>query len=118
MCDSEIADDNRAMKQAALEATVSKLGGWGYLESRTAGYTFNVGSWLANVEAVKDTPGYPTNDYDGAYNQGETFEAFIIVAIDGTYFKKTGTGDSYGEISWDGLLKVVVPTTKMVKVFE
>lgn len=118
MCDSEIADNNRALKQVSLEETVSRLGGWSSFESCNVGYPFTAGPYKAKLEAAKLDPGYPPHTYDGSYEQGETFEAHIVIEVEGDYFKKTGTGDSYGEINWDGSVKPVVATTKLVKVFE
>ncbi len=118
MCNSVIANDNPALKQAALVLAVESAGGWSRFEGRSVGYTFRAGEFTCNVEALRLDPGYPKNGYDGAYEQGTDFEAHIVISVDGAYFKKTGTGDSYGDISWDGAVKSVKVSEKIVKVFE
>ena len=117
MCDSEIASDNRAFKQAALEAYADKSS-WDRLAQRPVGHSFIVDGFNCVIEATKTDPGYPANGYDGAYEQGSEFEAFVVVGMEGVYFKKFGTGDSYGEIVWDGPIKVVSPVEKIVKDFQ
>lgn len=118
MCNSEIANDNPALKQAALLSVVESQGGWSRFEGRSVGYTFLAGGFHCTVEALKLDPGYPKNGYDGAYEQGTDFEAYVVISVEGTYFKKTGTGDSYAEISWDGQVKQAKVTEKVVRVFE
>lgn len=118
MCNSVIENDNPALKQVALVAAVENKGGWSYLASRNPGLTFSANGFTVKLEKVKDTPGYPKNGWDGAYEQGETYEAHLVFSVEGTYFKKIGTGDSYGKISWDGELKQVQAKEMIVKVFE
>ena len=128
-CSSEISPDNPALILDALKKTVDKLGGWAIFENDRISYgypvgkTFTVGSHVAKVEAKKTT--YSTGDIErnGYYGeselpQGTTFDVYVIIEVSGSYFKKSGTGDSYGEVSWDGDLKIVKPVEKLVKVFE
>jgi hypothetical protein len=118
MCDSEIADDNPALKQAALVLAVESQGGWSRFEGRNVGYKFKAGDFSCTVEAKQIDPGYAPNGYDGAYSQGETFETYVVISVGDTFFKKTGTGDSYGEVSWDGEVKQTKMTEKVVRVLE
>jgi hypothetical protein len=118
MCDSTIENDNPALKQAALEQFADKITSWNVLANRPVGYTFKADPFMCNIEATKLDPGYPANGYDGAYEQGSEFEAFVVISVEGTYFKKTGIGDSYGDVTWDGPLKKVSVKEKIVKVFE
>lgn len=79
----------------------------------------------AEVETVdkhdKDSwgPGYG----DGEYRQGSEFDAWVILKVtesDGTelYFRKGGTANSYGNVSWDNPLREVRIVEKTVQVFE
>lgn len=118
-CESIIAEDNKSLKLLALTEAVAKMpGSWTKLESTYNGYTFSAGRFDAVVREIKNNPGYPKNTYDDTYEQGSTYEAHIIVEIGGIFYKKTGTGDSYGEINWDGPVTEVKMTEKIVQVFE
>ncbi len=55
-------------------------------------------------------------DYEG--QQGVTYELLVVFSLNGEFYKKTGTADSYGTQAWDGPLKLVKPTQKTVTVFE
>lgn len=129
LCKSALPSDHPALTLAALDKAVKEMGGWDNFEGDDArwgkpvGSTFRVGARTAKVEAKKVS--YNAGDlaeyasyYGSELPQGTTFETFVVIEIDGSYFKKTGTADSYGTISWDGDLKIVVPTEKTVKVFE
>ena len=66
-------------------------------------------------------PGYG-GDYD-EYPQGTEFECWVVLKVteaDGTvlFFRKSGTANSYGHVSWDGLLQEVKAVKKEVTVFE
>jgi hypothetical protein len=97
---------------------VRSLGGWSTIESYPIGKTFLAGDYTAKVVAKVTDPGYPANGYDGAYEQGSEFETYIVLEAEGQFFKKTGTGDSYGEVSWDGDLLPATVKEKVVKVYE
>lgn len=129
MCSTVLPSDHPALTLAALESWVRGKGGWDIFDtdSETYGYPvgkqFAVGDRRARVEAKKtqynvgDLTEY-SDRYGSELPQGTTFTTFVVVGIDGNYFKKTGTGDSYGEISWDGDLRIVTPVEKVVKSFE
>lgn len=55
-------------------------------------------------------------DYEGP--QGVEYELSVVFSLNGQFYRKTGTADSYGTQAWDGLLKLVRPTTKTITVFE
>lgn len=61
--------------------------------------------------------------YEGEYEQGSEFPAWVVLRVvetDGTelYFKKQGTANSYGRVSWDKPMHQVRITEKVVQVFE
>lgn len=104
-----------------------------YEYSRTGGYPGSYKPFkrqLANGAEVETTdkhdktlwgPGYG-GDYD-EYPQGTEFDAWVILKVteaDGTvlFFRKSGTANSYGNVSWDGLLQEVKAVKKEVTVFE
>lgn len=117
-CNSEVDSNNPALLLEDLKAAVTRVGGWGFLEGRNVGYSFLVGSNSAKIVERKTTPGYPADGYDGAWDQGTEYEASLVIEIGDSYFKKTGTGDSYGDIAWNGDLKPVKVSEKIVKVYE
>lgn len=61
------------------------------------------------------------DDYYGEFSQGHEGDLYIIFEHKGTrYFKKSGTGDSYGSHSWDGPVVEVFPkeVQRIVYVYE
>jgi|SRR6187551_320093 len=60
--------------------------------------------------------------YDDAYDQGFEGEAWMVlkvVGIDKTlFFRKWGTANSYGNVSWHGKFEQVTGSEKQVTVFE
>lgn len=125
-CLSEVVDENQVFLLNKLNNWVSANGGWVIFESDSVTYgypvgkTFTIGVNYASVVAKKIE--YSTGDiekgyYAGDLPQGTEFEVFIVIKVADSYFRKTGTGDSYGEISWDGTLLPVVPKTKTIEVY-
>lgn len=57
------------------------------------------------------------NSY-GELPQGTTFEAYKIYKLGSRYFKKTGSGDSYGEVTWDGPFAEVKAVPQSVVTYE
>lgn len=106
------------VKLKAVAQAIRNMGGWGYVEDFNIGYTFQAGNYTAKIVEIKRDPGYPANGYDGAYDQGTTFESYIVVEVDNEFFKKVGTGDSYGSLNWDGDLLPVKVSEKVVKYYE
>ncbi len=60
--------------------------------------------------------------YDDAYGQGSEFDAWVVLKVTGPegdlFFRKSGTANSYGNVSWDKPLQQVKVTEKTVQVFE
>ncbi len=117
-CNSDIPEDNPAILLHRVKEALTSTYSWGTMENWPVGRTFRVGSDTAELVDKKIDPGYPANGYDGAWDQGTEFTAHLVILFKGSYFKKTGTGDSYGEIAWDGDLKPAKVTEKVVKVYE
>lgn len=60
------------------------------------------------------------DDYYGEFSQGHEGELYIVFNYETQYFKKTGTGDSYGNHSWDGPVVEVFPKEiqRVVYIYE
>lgn len=60
--------------------------------------------------------------YDDAYEQGFEGEAWMVLKIVGPdttlFFRKWGTSNSYGHVSWHGRFEQVTGTEKQVTVYE
>jgi hypothetical protein len=61
--------------------------------------------------------------YEGEYPSGSEFPAFVILKVEGEtngpiFFRKNGTANSYGVVSWDGMFQEVKAVKKEVTVFE
>ena len=117
-CESEIEETNPAILLFRLNEVAGSTYSWSTMENWPVGKAFRVGSEMAQLVDKKIDPGYPANGYDGAWDQGTEFTAHLVIEFKGSFFKKTGTGDSYGEIAWDGDLKPAKVTEKVVKVYE
>ena len=92
--------------------------GWNYFDE---GDTFTIEGQKAEVVKVRKSwnDGEEEDDVDYAYaRQGLTFDAFIVVKVGDLFFKKSGTGDSYGGVSWDGDFGQVQMKSKQVTVYE
>lgn len=63
-----------------------------------------------------------SDDYDESFDRDNDRVAYIIFKIvDGDktlYFRKAGTANSYGDVSWDGLFEDVTPVEKTVTAYE
>jgi len=116
-----VLDDNHpASALLAIKDWVENKGGWDiFVSDRYSAFT--AGNYPVLVVDKKTT--YETGDIDrdGLYDelpQGSTFQAHIVFQVGDNYFKKTGTGDSYGDVSWDGDFRLVTVKEKIVKVYE
>ena len=61
------------------------------------------------------------DDYYGEFSQGHEGRLYIVFEYKGNrFFKKSGTGDSYGNHSWDGPVVEVFPkeVQRIVYVYE
>lgn len=66
------------------------------------------------------------SDYDsyGEYDQGSSETVWIVFRLEPPhgaaerFFRKEGTADSYGEVSWDRTFREVKATEKTVTVYE
>ncbi len=119
-CQSELPDNHPAFIAKELNSTLN----WTSIESDSnyngypVGKIFMSGKYTIEVMAKKLKPeldeledGYSE---EGAYPQGTTYNAYIVIKADNNFFRKDGTADSWGEISWDSALRTVTPTTKTI----
>lgn len=127
MCFSEISDDNPALVARAIEKANLP---WHQAESDRGLYGWPVGKKIEidgvgegeviakkiNALASEFEEGY----YEGGTSlpQGTTFEAFVVLKVGDHFFKKTGEGDSYSDITWAGLTTPVIPKEKTVVVYD
>jgi hypothetical protein len=122
-CQTELPASHPAFdRQVVLDYVKNRLGGWDSFESASKNATWNLsnGKTLRLVDSKTD---YDTGDIDhdsyyGELPQGTEFDTFLVFQVGDAYFKKTGTGDSYGHISWDGELTNVTPVEKVVLVWQ
>lgn len=57
----------------------------------------------------------PSNEYD---RQGETYKAYLILEVGGTYYRKEAHVDSYAEETWTGPVTHVARVEKTITVWE
>jgi hypothetical protein len=123
-CQTQLPSDHPAFHREVLLEWVKTNGGWDRFESSmyVEGKVLNVPNLPdVKIAAIKQTydPGDIDLDYYGELPQGTEFEVFVVLQVgENAFFKKTGTGDSYGRVSWDGEFKNVTPREKKVLVFE
>jgi hypothetical protein len=123
-CNSEIEDSNPVLALEAIKNYVENSGGWHIFESSKLGVgsELPIGQFALKVVASKTSydPGEidRSSYYDSELPQGTTFEVYVVLSYRDGFFKKTGTGDSYGEITWDGELRPVTLKTKIVEVYD
>ncbi len=125
-CNSVLPEDHSAFDLEAIQNYVKSNYGWHVFENHThkEGTTFTLPNGKS-ATIVKSKTSYDKGDIDvegyygeSALPQGSTFEAFIVFKVGDSYFRKTGTGDSYGDVTWDGDLTPVRAREKTVLVFE
>ncbi len=121
-CQTELPENHPGVIAQRLDEHVN----WGQLESDSAVYgyavgrTFTVNGLTVEVVAKKLKPAIDELEdgyYDsgeGAYSQGTVFGVYVVIKCQGNYFKKSGTADSYGEISWNKALRPTTPTTRTI----
>jgi hypothetical protein len=123
-CNSEIEDSNPVLALEAIKTYVEQKGGWSIFESARydVGTELPMGEVTGRIVASKTSydPGEidRSSYYDSELPQGTTFEVYVVLSYRDGFFKKTGTGDSYGEITWDGELRPVTLKTKVVEVYD
>lgn len=54
------------------------------------------------MEDLADNFGYMEED---SYPQGTEFQVYVILRVGDSFYKKTGSADSYGDITWQGVVK-------------
>lgn len=124
MCENPIPSDHAAALYTPVKEKVEKLGGWQIFESDYAvGDFFTLDDGI--VVLVHDAkPTYNSGDItpdgygESPLSQGDTFATFVILNVAGSYFRKTGSGDSYGDVTWDGDFTIVKPKEITTLVFE
>lgn len=121
-CKSEIDDDNPALLCEKIDEALKSM--WGSFESDNDLYGYPVGKkftidGIGRAEVVDkkvrvDISEFATGYFDGSDElpQGTTFLTYVVLKIGETFFKKTGEGDSYSEITWAGAVKPVTPKTE------
>lgn len=103
-CGSEIDNGSNAYK---LNQAVR----WWDFNSEQPGYVQDV-SGFGRVELVEIMD--RVREEQGLDDQ----LVYIVVKVNGKYYKKHGTEDSYGDLDWDGHVREVFPTEKTVTVYE
>jgi hypothetical protein len=119
-CNTELNIEHPAYNLTKLIEWVS--GNWDVFEGYSMGQTVPVTGATLPITVVASKITYDTGDFDRdhfyEWPQGSTFEAYVVFQIGDSFYKKTGTGDSYGDVSWDGELRTVTATERVVKEFK
>jgi hypothetical protein len=121
-CNTELPSDHPARAVGAILNFV-KDNSWTVFDNYKEGQRVPISGFDISIAAIKTT--YDTGDVDvesyygeSALPQGSEFEAFIVFKVGDSYYKKTGTGDSYGDVDWDGDLRQVTATPKTILEFK
>lgn len=61
---------------------------------------------------------YRTDQYTDSYGERVEQEVSMVFKFDGEAYKVNGYADSYGSVEWDGPIRKVKPTTKVIEVWE
>jgi hypothetical protein len=123
-CNSELDNNHPALVVQSLLNWVQAQGGWETVANRLhEGKILALGDGSQIVETVSVKNTYDTGDInpDDYYGesplpQGAEFETYVVFKIGELFYKKTGTGDSYGDVNWNGDLRQV--EAKPVTVWE
>lgn len=121
MCNTALTDDNPAfvaamIQEAGLDWNDFGQGRW---KSYNVGDTFTISKDIgtAEVVAVKLYDG-PPGWGDGDLPQGTEFDAYVVLKVGEHFYRATGKGDSYNDITWTGVVLPVKATPKNVTVYE
>lgn len=120
MCSTALTDDNPAFVAAAIQEAGIDWNdfGPGRWKSYNVGDTFSIrGLGTAEVAAVKLYDGPPGWNGD-ELPQGTEFDAYVVLKVREHYYRVTGKGDSYNDISWTGIVLPVKAQPKTVTVYE
>lgn len=128
-CGSILPDSHPAVIAQLIEDSVKD---WSKFESDHERFGYPVGSVVnvpgingqVFVESKKIRPtlediseGYGHYG-ESEYPQGTEYSTYIIFRHGDSFFKKTGSGDSYGEITWSGPVRVTKPKEITVTSWE
>lgn len=122
-CETQLEENDAAFDLEAIKKYVGR-GNWDMFEAYSTDETFKLPNGkFATVVDKKMTYDSGDIDVEGYYGesalpQGSTFNAFIVFKVGDAYFKKAGSGNSYGRVSWDGELERVYPKIVERYVFE
>lgn len=91
-------------------------GGWDKLERRINAGQRNFGEFTVIDWFFDPMPDH----YYGEFSQGHEGDLFVVLKHNGQerFFRKTGTGDSYGDHYWTGSVKEVFPKKVEKVVYE
>src|ERR1044071_502218 len=115
-CNTALPENHSAFDLESIQAYIKANYGWHIFENTRTykeGSTFQLPNGkLALVASSKITYDKGDVDVEGYYGesalpQGSEFKTHIVLKVGDAYFMKTGHGDSYGEVTWDGDLTPV-----------
>lgn len=108
------------MNENTIEAEDLILG-FGSWEAWASGYVSSSSSRgrASVVERFLDE-GDETHEryYDSPHEQGHEGTCFIVFEVDGRYYRKTGTTDSYASRNWNGKFREVTKGEILVTKYE
>jgi len=111
LCATDLPDDHPAITADKLDRVIdwpSMVGDWTYKigQAKTVdGLTFKV------VKKELDT------GFD-SYGTRQEGVVFVVLEVDGKYFRKDGIGDSYADIEWNGHFRQVQPSPRTETVYD
>lgn len=90
-------------EQNVVEELILQAGGW----ERFTYYDDALGTQIKVVERELDEGDPEGRYYDSNHEQGHEGEIFIVFEVNGKFWRKEGTTDSYAKRSWDGKFREV-----------
>lgn len=132
LCATELPDSHPAFRITAFLAWVD--GDWSqfedhgksvYSHTHPLGKEYDVPGVDAPVHLIARKSNYDLGElatdsyyFSDGLPQGTTYKTYLVFQIGDLFFKKVGTGDSYGDVNWDGEFLPTRKISKTVEVFE
>jgi hypothetical protein len=107
------------MTQNEVEDLILSWGDWDAWGNNTG---YGLGSRPSHVKLVEWylDEGDETHEryYDSPHEQGHEGTCFVVFEVDGRYWRKTGTTDSYANRNWNGKFREVQKGEVIITKYE
>lgn len=116
--------DNSPFTALEIEGAVKAATAWetmAYQLARThnpiKSHAVNLRGRITQIQVIEkiEPVNMPSDEYA---RQGETYTAYLIVEVNGTFYRKKAHVDSYGEEEWTGPVTRVNRVEKTIQVWE